>query len=71
MVIVAKPTATSPVNEAPEAIRSADVAQADWDPTTAGPSDGSFVLQPLQIQAWRESNEITGRTIMPDGSWIV
>jgi hypothetical protein len=48
VLIVAELRASYPVNEAPDAFGSADAAQADWDPTTAGPSDGSFVLQPLQ-----------------------
>jgi hypothetical protein len=46
-------------------------AQADWDPRS---TDGEFVyllLRPERIQAWREANEITGRTIMRDGQWRV
>jgi hypothetical protein len=29
------------------------------------------VLRPRRIQAWRESNEIPGRTLMRDGTWLV
>jgi hypothetical protein len=46
------------------------VAQADWDPR---PSPGYvfLVLRPMRLQAWREVNEIAGRTLMRDGAWLV
>jgi hypothetical protein len=49
---------------------AAYVAQADWDPRG---SDGYvfLVLRPERIQAWREANEMAGRTLMRDGSWLV
>jgi len=45
-------------------------AQADWDPRS---STGYVfvVLRPVRVQAWRESNEIEGRTLMRDGRWLV
>ena len=44
--------------------------QADWDPRG---STGYvfFVLRPIRIQAWREVNEIPGRTLMREGRWLV
>jgi len=27
-------------------------------------------LRPCQVQAWREENELAGRTIMRAGSWL-
>jgi len=45
-------------------------AQSDWDPR--GDSAYVFVvLRPVRLQAWRESNEIKGRTLMRDGAWVV
>ena len=43
--------------------------QADWDPRT---SDGYvfLVLRPDRVQAWREVDEIPGRTLMRDGGWL-
>ena len=55
---------------ADEALGAAYVAQADWDPRPA-PGYVFFVLRPLRVQAWREANEIAGRTLMRDGSWLV
>jgi hypothetical protein len=42
-------------------------AQADWTP----PDDYALVtLRPSRVQAWREANEIAGRTLMRDGTWV-
>jgi len=51
-------------------LAEAYAAQADWDPRT---SDGYqfLVLRPERVMAWRESDEIAGRTIMRDGEWLV
>jgi hypothetical protein len=45
--------------------------QADWDPRNAGGGYVYLVLRPERIQAWRESNELSGRTLMRDGRWLV
>ena len=48
---------------------AAYVAQADWDPRR----DSGYVflvLRPIRVQAWREANEIPGRTLMRDGTWL-
>jgi hypothetical protein len=52
-----------------EALGAAYVAQADWDPR--GSAGYVFlVLRPVRVQAWREVNEIPGRTLMRDGAWL-
>jgi hypothetical protein len=55
---------------ADDALGAAYVEQADWDPRG---STGYvlFVLRPVRVQAWREANEIAGRTLMRDGHWLV
>lgn len=52
------------------ALGAAFVGQADWDPRRA---EGYvfLVLRPVRVQAWREANEIEGRTLMRDGRWLV
>jgi hypothetical protein len=58
------------VAQAPSCLGNAYAGQADWDPRAGG---GPFVfvcLQPTRIQAWRNSNEIEGRTVMRNGAWI-
>jgi hypothetical protein len=55
---------------ADDALGAAYVAQADWDPR--GDTGYVFlVLRPVRVQAWREANEIPGRTLMRDGTWLV
>ena len=49
---------------------SAYVAQADWDPQLS-PGYVFVVLRPVRVQAWREADEIAGRTLMRDGTWLV
>jgi hypothetical protein len=44
--------------------------QADWDPRKSGGRMRLLVLRPLRIQAWREVNELPGRTLMRDRAWI-
>jgi hypothetical protein len=44
--------------------------RANWDPRR-DPGDYVYVaLEPRRIQAWRESNELTGRLLMRDGAWL-
>ncbi len=52
------------------ALGDAYASQSDWDPRR----DTGYVflvLRPVRLQAWRESDEIAGRTLMRDGAWIV
>ena len=54
---------------ADDALGEAYVAQADWDPRR----DTGYVflvLRPVRVQAWREANEMSGRTLMRDGLWL-
>jgi hypothetical protein len=53
-----------------DALGEAYAAQADWDPR----EDSGYafvVLRPVRVQAWREANELPGRTLMRDGTWLV
>ena len=60
---------THPVDAAPQEIADGYAEQSDWDPR--GQAGYSYVtLRPVRIQAWREANEITGRTLMRDGVWV-
>jgi hypothetical protein len=54
---------------ADDALGAAYVARADWDPRRSA-GYVFFVLRPVRVQAWREANEITGRTLMRDGNWL-
>ena len=61
-----------PVAGAPAELGDGYAAQADWDPRRD--TDGGYVylvLRPVRVQAWREANELAGRTLMRDGAWLV
>jgi hypothetical protein len=58
------------LEEVPDDLARQYARQADWDPRTAGDRMRFLVLRPLRIQAWREVNELPGRTLMRDGAWI-
>jgi len=58
------------VADAPDEITERYLRQADWDPRTSS-GYAFLVLRPTRIQAWREANEIAGRTLMRDGRWVV
>jgi hypothetical protein len=59
------------LEDAPDALAGRYAEQADWDPRTAGADYVYIVLRPERIQAWREANELAGRTLMRAGSWLV
>jgi hypothetical protein len=69
VVIDARLERSVSVTEAPD-LAERYVRQADWDPRTAGDTYRFLVLRPERIQAWREANELPGRTLMRDGTWL-
>ena len=56
--------------DAPAPLADAYVRQADWDPRNESDPYVFLRLRPIRIQAWREANELDGRTIMKDGDWL-
>lgn len=72
VMIVAEVVGDHALDDSPDEFLSVFTAQSGWDPR--GGSDAGlfrlFVLRPVTVQAWREANEITGRTLMKDGEWL-
>jgi hypothetical protein len=58
------------VSQAPAALADGYAAQSDWDPRDAGEGYVYVILRPERIQAWREADELPGRTLMRDGRWL-
>ncbi|MGY0021865.1 pyridoxamine 5'-phosphate oxidase family protein [Streptomyces sp. cg35] len=46
-------------------------AKCGFDPRAADGPYPYFRIRPVRIQAWREANEIAGRDLMRDGTWLV
>jgi hypothetical protein len=71
VMIDAVVTASWSVGEVPEDVASTYAERAGWDPRMASSGQYSYVqLEPRRIQAWREANELAGRTLMRDGAWL-
>jgi hypothetical protein len=58
------------LDEVPADLARRYAMQADWDPRESGGQMRFLVLRPQRIQAWREVNELPGRTLMRGGAWI-
>jgi hypothetical protein len=70
VVVIDTSVEVVPLADAPEALCAGFVAHTGWDPAW---NDGDWVylrLTPRRVQAWREADEIDGRTIMRDGRWL-
>jgi hypothetical protein len=59
------------VHEAPLDLAERYAAQAGWDPRQESGEYAYLMLRPRRIQAWREANELAGRTLMRDGTWLI
>jgi hypothetical protein len=70
VVVIDGPVEVVPLADAPEAVRTGFLDQCGWDPAW---NDGEWVylrLRPSRVQAWREADEIDGRTLMRGGRWL-
>ncbi|MFJ5549901.1 pyridoxamine 5'-phosphate oxidase family protein [Streptomyces sp. NPDC093225] len=45
-------------------------AKTGFDPRELDEAYQYFRIRPRRIQAWREVNELAGRTLMRDGAWL-
>jgi hypothetical protein len=57
---------------APEPLVDTFATQSGWDPRGEEYAEAYRVLElgVLRLQAWRESNELAGRTLLRDGAWL-
>jgi hypothetical protein len=58
-----------PVSDEPT--KDAFAAKHGWDPRQESGDYAYFRIVPDRMQAWREVNELPGRTLMRDGTWLV
>jgi hypothetical protein len=50
--------------------KDAFAAKHGWDPRQESADYAFFRIVPDRVQAWREVNELSGRTLMRDGQWL-
>ena len=53
-----------------ERTKDAFAAKHGWDPRKETGDYAYFRIVPDRVQAWREVNEMPGRTLMRDGDWL-
>ncbi len=70
VIVDAELEAALELEAVPLSLADAYARQAGWDPRRARGAYAFLVLRPRRIQAWREANELNGRTIMKDGAWL-
>lgn len=56
--------------DAGSAITGAYRERTGWEPGSDGGDWVYVLLEPTRIQVWRDVDEIAGRTVMADGTWI-
>jgi hypothetical protein len=56
--------------EAGPAITGAYRERTGWEPGSDGGDWVYVLLRPARIQVWRDVDEIAGRTVMADGTWL-
>lgn len=53
-----------------ERTKDAFAARHGWDPRDETGDYAYFRIVPDRVQAWREVNELAGRTLVRDGEWL-
>lgn len=53
-----------------ERTKDAFAAKHGWDPRDETGDYAYFRIVPDRVQAWREVNELAGRTLVRDGEWL-
>jgi len=53
-----------------EQTKDAFASKHGWDPRKEAGDYTYFRIVPDRVQAWREVNELPGRTLMRDGDWL-
>jgi hypothetical protein len=62
---------TVPKSEAPANLADAYSTQAGWDPRAEADDYVYLVLAPERVEVWKEGEDLTGRTVMRDGTWVI
>ena len=59
-----------PIEELPQEVGDAFAAHTEFDPRTLKTTYAFYRVTPVEIQAWREVDELPNRTIMRGGAWL-
>jgi hypothetical protein len=70
VIVDAKLAMRMDIADVPDDLADLYARQSGWDPRLESSPYVYLKMRPVRIQAWRESNELEGRTIMRDGEWL-
>ncbi len=70
VVMINAKASVIPRQDAGPAIVGAYRERTGWEPGSDGGDWVYVLLTPTRIQAWRDVDEIAGRTVMSDGAWL-
>jgi general stress protein 26 len=72
VMIVAELMAEYSIADSPPLLLRAFASQSGWNPSNEPDADAYRLLdlRPVQVQAWRQGNEIVGRTLMRGREWV-
>jgi hypothetical protein len=59
-----------PIDELPQDVGDAFAARTEFEPRTLRTLYAFYRITPVEIQAWREADELPDRTIMRGGAWL-
>jgi len=70
VVMVDAEASVVPWSSADERLADDFISARGWDPHGEPYDFAMLVLRPVRVQAWRSLEEIAGRELMRDGSWL-
>ena len=70
VVMIDATASVIPAQDAGPPVARAYRERTGWAPGADGGDWVYILLRPIRIQAWRDADEIAGRTVMSDGTWL-
>ncbi|MBF8185129.1 pyridoxamine 5'-phosphate oxidase family protein [Nonomuraea sp. K274] len=71
VVLIEGTMEATPAAEIPGEVGDAFAVKTGFDPRKASNAYHYFRITPQRLQAWREADELAGRTLIRDGKWTV
>jgi len=70
VVVIEGSVEVIPIAELPQEVGDAFAARTGFEPRTLSTTYAFYRVTPVEIQAWREVDELSGRTLMRGGAWL-
>jgi hypothetical protein len=70
VVMIDAAVAVVPIEEAEPSVLTRFVERAGWDPRRQKGEWVFLIMRPHRVQVWRGPDEIQGRVVMENGTWL-